>query len=202
MTSLRDSHHPYYATQGCYFVSGTLGRRDVFTGQYDGNTCHVNYASWTDFKAGTAMPYDAHTLESRRQAGIDDAKIDEDAKRWAESVGPSSMYTADKDYNLLYRWDWKVPDPDDEDEDDPMPRGDHLDLFYMLQRKARPLSATIYGVTLDDEPEIRAWLFEHWIHMMRVWAPVSGWPGITAPANEALEHVACAMADASKAVRP
>jgi hypothetical protein len=169
MTHLWEHSHPYYATQGCYYVSSILGTRDGLGG-YNGSTCHIDYASWDDFKAGKAMSLSAEALQMRRENGIDDAKLEAEAKRWAETVGPSSMYTADKDYNLLYRWDWKEADPADYEEGEEM-RAPWLELFYMLQRKAKPLSVEVHDMRPEDEPEVRAFLQEHWDHMQRVWAP-------------------------------
>jgi hypothetical protein len=168
---LWDCDHPYYATHGCFYVSHTLGARSGIGG-YDGNTCHVDFASWADFKAGVPVPLTAEARETRRQYGIDDAKLDEEARRWREATGdrPFSFVTADKDYNLLYRWDWKEAEPSDYSDGEAAP-APWLDLFYILQRKAKPLSVTVHNMRPEDEPEARAFLQGHWKHIQRLWAP-------------------------------
>jgi hypothetical protein len=71
---------------------------------------------------------------------------------------------ADKDYNLLFRWDWKSPDEDDE-------RPDHvLWLFFMQQRKGRFWPVRVV-VTQEDEPAIREYLADHWKHVKALWSP-------------------------------
>jgi hypothetical protein len=79
---------------------------------------------------------------------------------WADFV--ESEGDADKDYNLLFRWDWRV---DDES------KLHKLQLFYMMQRKGAFRSCTV-RVTVDDEPAVRAWLLPHWAHMQSLWAPL------------------------------
>lgn len=205
---LWDSAHPYYATHGCYYVSGTLGHGDQVRG-YDGGTCHDRYATWQSFKDADLLPFDEETLEMRRRFGVKE-QTPEEKERQIAAWGKSTVHSMDMDLNLLYRWDWTVGTGDDDEDGDAngIAIGSaRLDLFFMGQRKARPYSVTIESVSESDEPEIREWLWKRWCHLMRLWAPVSGWPvepGQLNDANsprheltEALEHVACTMAEAA-----
>lgn len=85
---------------------------------------------------------------------------------------------SDPDLNLLYRWDWWVPDQDDvrlaaEDDEDPSWCVPTLKLYFILQRKARPMSVFVRNVTEGDESEIRAWLAERAKTMAAIWDPIS-----------------------------
>jgi hypothetical protein len=197
MTRLWDVKHPYYATEGCYYVSGTLGHGGT-NREYDGNVCHANYKSWAAFKAGDAEPFSAEILETRRAHGIKEPTPEEEQRQRA-AFGKWSFYTADEDYNLLYRWDWFEPGAGDLEEGE-APYVE-LKLFYMLQRKARPSSVHV-RVTREDEPEIRSWLADKWRHMQRLWSPFG--PDIAAetPAHEraelTLDHYARAARDAER----
>lgn len=84
----------------------------------------------------------------------------------------AEMGDADLDMNLLYRWDWQVPNPADADlyEDGEVPTQEHLALFYMQQRKARPVSHLV-AVEPEDEARIAPWLKVHADHMRLLWAP-------------------------------
>ena len=75
----------------------------------------------------------------------------------------------DEDYNLLFRWDWEVPDPDDYEDGDELPR-ERLVLFWMLQRKGR-FMITSFPVDRDEEPEIREWLRARFEHLLKLWEP-------------------------------
>lgn len=189
---LWEANHPYYATTGCFYVGWPLGHRTTITNvgyegeaRYDGATHHANYASWADFKAGICVPFTPDEIEMRLSVGL--------SAQVSTGLEDESMYHGDLDLDLLYRWDW-------------CSKGEHqarvgeheLALFFMAQRKAYPTSVLI-RVTKDDEPEIRAWLWPRWCHLLRLWAPLSGWPieSDKPPLSEALEHVGCAMADAS-----
>lgn len=96
---------------------------------------------------------------------------------WAEFATPQELlYDFDDDLNLLWRWDWKRADPADyeyELERDPsfeLP-GDRLLLFFMMQRKARNMSAEV-AVTEADEPAVREWLEKKALHMRKLWEPM------------------------------
>lgn len=181
--------HPYYASQGCYFVSHVVGHANALGNSvsYDGNTCHTDFASWQDFKTNKVVPYPEQDLITRKLYGINDEELAKARELWKQQTKSGGLYDADQDYNLLYRWDWK---------------SDTLNLYYIQQRKALPVSASI-KVKKSDEPEIREWLGNHWLHMMRVWAPVSGWP-INDPADkhQAIEHASCALAEVAKTYLP
>jgi hypothetical protein len=76
---------------------------------------------------------------------------------------------SDPDMNLLFRWDWKVPDPDDYDEGEDL-GPEKLYLYWMLQRKGRFMIVS-FPVQRDEEPAIREWLETRWQHMRRLWEP-------------------------------
>lgn len=73
---------------------------------------------------------------------------------------------ADKDYNLLFRWDWTVYDKDDVD-----PGDNHsvLLLGYMLQRKGKYVPIVIENPDKSREDEIRAFLQERLDYLLTVW---------------------------------
>lgn len=101
----------------------------------------------------------------------------EECATWADFL--AGYGDLDLDMNLIYRWDWNVPDPrdyfDEEgnlyDDEEPVP-GESLSLFYMGQRKARCWSVRVTTVTRDQEPEIREWLTVRAEHMRKVWEPL------------------------------
>ena len=76
----------------------------------------------------------------------------------------------DLDLNLVYRWDWTVPDPDDYEPDEALPP-ETLDLFYVGQRKAILRSVSVI-IRREDEPAVRQWLTVRAEHMRRVWEPL------------------------------
>lgn len=78
---------------------------------------------------------------------------------------------SDTDYNLVFRWDWIVPDPSDYAEGEEMP-GETLQVFWVLQRKAKLLS-TSCAITPEDEPAVRAWLELRAKTMTAIWAPIN-----------------------------
>lgn len=81
---------------------------------------------------------------------------------------------ADDDYNLVFRWDWDIPDPADYDIEpdmgDEMPKT-MLKVYWVLQRKAI-LRSTFCVVTPDDEPAVRAWLTERAKKIVAIWSPI------------------------------
>lgn len=95
---------------------------------------------------------------------------------WADFI--DEWGSNDPDLNLLFRWDWQRSDPDDykyEREENPdfeMP-GDTVDLFYMMQRKARNMSIQV-KVTESDEPAVREFLTGRAEHMRKIWEPLLG----------------------------
>lgn len=87
---------------------------------------------------------------------------------WAEFI--EEQGDLDLDMNLVYRWDWQVPDPDDYEPDEKMPP-ETLDLFYVGQRKALHRSVSV-EIRREDEPAVREWLTVRAEHMRRVWEPL------------------------------
>lgn len=83
------------------------------------------------------------------------------------------MGAADKDYNLLFRWDWVEND----DEDAPAWNGDVnyrngvLKLFYMQQRKGRYTYCTV-EVCRADEPVVIEFLKPHRDYLLSLWSPL------------------------------
>lgn len=88
---------------------------------------------------------------------------------WADFAGEEG--DSDLDMNLVYRWDWRLPDP--EDGEDALP--ERLLLFYMGQRKALARTVEV-AVTADDEPAVRAWLTTRAEHLRSLWAPLLDGP--------------------------
>ena len=103
-------------------------------------------------------------------------EVHQEFSSWADFM--DEWGNADEDYNLLFRWDWQRANPDDykyELEEDPnyeLPE-DHLQVFYMMQRKARNMSVFV-KVTEDDEPSVREFLTGKAEHMRKVWEPLLG----------------------------
>lgn len=87
---------------------------------------------------------------------------------WSEFVEAWSGY--DIDQNLVYRWDWYVPDPADFTEGEEIP-GEALQVYWMGQRKAKCWS-TYVTVTREDEPAIRAWLTIRAERIRDIWEPL------------------------------
>jgi hypothetical protein len=188
---LWQSHHPYYATDGCYYVSHSLGHQQT-GGGWDGNTCHSDYASWEDFKNGDEAPFPAETQEARRRHGVKEPTPEEVARQVA-AFGKPGFYNADDDYNLLYRWDWH------EGKEHDLKRGEaRLCLFYMLQRKAWPHSVHVM-ITRADEPAVRAWLLKKWHHLQRLWTPFA--PDIPDVASEPERNELTSVHYAAEALR-
>jgi hypothetical protein len=88
---------------------------------------------------------------------------------WAD-FKTDGIYDADRDMNLVYRWDWVKADPEDLVTIIDLP-GDVLQLFIMGQRKAKAWS-TFVGVSEADEPEVREWLAVCAKTMAAMWAPL------------------------------
>lgn len=87
---------------------------------------------------------------------------------WAEFLENDG--SEDLDYNLVYRWDWQVPEPG---EGPALPPGvERLLLFFIGQRKALARSVEVL-VLREQEPAIRAWLEPRWHKLLDIWAPLS-----------------------------
>lgn len=101
---------------------------------------------------------------------------------WADFAREGELlYDFDDDLNLLFRWDWKrarredyifegFDGPEAEAEFAEASEHDSLLLFFMLQRKARNMSAEVL-VTADDELAVREWLTKKAAHMALLWQP-------------------------------
>lgn len=77
---------------------------------------------------------------------------------------------ADLDMNLLYRWDWHTPDPGDYVPGEEVP-SESLRLFYVGQRRADLWSVEVFGITREQEPEIRKWLAVRAKKIQEIWEP-------------------------------
>lgn len=91
------------------------------------------------------------------------------------------MGDADKDYNLLFRWDWE----EGEEGEDYEERGSHLapfngdvhhknaelKLFFMRQRKGFHSCCNV-RVCRADEPAVIEYLRPHLAHLLELWAPL------------------------------
>ena len=67
---------------------------------------------------------------------------------------------ADKDMNLVFRWDWKSVGRE------------RLQICWMTQRKGYYRTSFVY-VERANEPEIRAWLADRFSHLLKLWEPLS-----------------------------
>lgn len=83
----------------------------------------------------------------------------------------------DLDYNRVIRWDWHRPDDEDiadgiaEGTPDDLMYCEHLRVYWMMQRKARPLS-TYVKVSVADEAAVRDFLLPHLGYTLRLWSPM------------------------------
>jgi len=74
---------------------------------------------------------------------------------------------ADKDYNLLFRWDWEI---ENKNEDDSY-RDGVLYLFFILQRKGYIITCLI-DVCRNDEVKIIEFLKPYHQHLKELWMPI------------------------------
>ena len=79
---------------------------------------------------------------------------------WADYL--DEFGDADKDYNLVFRWDWQYDRQSDKHV---------LALFHMHQRKGR-FVAHIVSVKASDEDSVREYLTGYAEHMRLLWAPL------------------------------
>lgn len=81
---------------------------------------------------------------------------------------------ADKDYNLLFRWDIK-PKYSEEDEEDGIednPIGYKMEVFWIAQRKGLYQYSTIDDVTEEDVPSIVEYLTGYATYLKSLWEPI------------------------------
>lgn len=81
---------------------------------------------------------------------------------------------ADFDYNLVFRWDWDEENDNGEStfNGDENYRNAKLKIFWMGQRKGL-YRWSVIDVCRADESEVRAWLYERWEHLKKLWEPLS-----------------------------
>lgn len=93
-------------------------------------------------------------------------------KSWQDFI--EEMGGVDKDYNLLFRWDWTEEDDDGEPnfKGDVNYRNGKLKLFWMHQRKGRYVY-NIVEVCRADEPAVIAYLTPFWQHLRDLWMPLT-----------------------------
>ena len=84
---------------------------------------------------------------------------------WQEFLEDGAPSVKDPDLNLLFRWDWTLPDPEDSES------VEELKLFFVLQRKGMIISYTV-EVSSEDEPLVREWLTERLQTLKKVWTPL------------------------------
>ena len=86
---------------------------------------------------------------------------------WAEFFAAEG--DSDRDYNLLFRWDWREADPEEKNWGN---KHEVLMLFWIGQRKGL-YRWTQVRVTKDDEPVVRAFLADRFAHLKKLWEPLT-----------------------------
>jgi hypothetical protein len=142
VTPLWDVDHPYYCSDSNYYVGGVP--KELQPRPTAEGLAALGVDVWDGF-----TPYDHFEFESWSDFGWKDA---------------------DLDMNLVFRWDWKVPDPNDYGADEDMPP-ETLFLYVMQQRKGRFVVLS-FPVARDEEPEIREWLQGRFEHLLKLWGPL------------------------------
>lgn len=93
-------------------------------------------------------------------------------KSWADFL--ADWGDSDKDYNLLFRWDWKE---EDSETGEPNYKGDDnyrngkLEIFWLLQRKGIYQFSTV-EVCRADESAVIEFLKPRLAHLMSLWEPL------------------------------
>jgi hypothetical protein len=111
---------------------------------------------------------------SARQTVFNFSSFDDFLENWGN---------ADKDYNLLFRWDWNELSCNDL----PTYNGDDnyrngiLKVFFMMQRKGFH-STCLVDVCRADEPKVIEYLSGSWAHLQSLWSPISG--SVTKPPSK------------------
>jgi len=91
---------------------------------------------------------------------------------WQEFI--SEFGDSDKDLNLIFRWDWKLPTDDDGNliiNEDPCYRDGTLQLFLMGQRTGL-YWCTEVSVCKADEPSVIEFLQPRFEHLVSLWEPL------------------------------
>lgn len=84
---------------------------------------------------------------------------------WAEFL--EEWGESDKDYNLVFRWDW-LPVEDEGTEDELPPR---VRINIIHQRKDNVLCVLV-KITPEEEPAVREYLEQKWKELSDLWAPI------------------------------
>lgn len=106
-----------------------------------------------------------HLWEVKHPYYCADSQWEWEFESWDEFI--PEFLSADLDFNLLIRWDWRDSiDPDWE------LKADMLHLTYVRQRKGELIT---YKVTVDkqDESRIKRFLLDHWLHVVKTWNGIS-----------------------------
>lgn len=120
-----------------------------------------------DSVRGTDHPYYAAEGCYYAKAGPGDDFPHYEHDSWADFLEENG--DNDLDMNLLYRWDWDPQSAEDALEFGPEP--EQVQLYFMQQRKARPVSIYV-TVTPEDEPAVRAYLEVRAAHLRTLWSPL------------------------------
>jgi hypothetical protein len=94
---------------------------------------------------------------------------------WEAFKTDLGFYNADRDLNLLFRWDWAawhLENPEDFPDEQGRTEWHELHLYFVLQRRAFCRSLYV-DVTEADEPEVRAWLQECARTIRAMWEPIN-----------------------------
>lgn len=78
---------------------------------------------------------------------------------------------ADMDYNLLFRWDWKIDEDISKNEDENY-RSSTLKIYFMMQKKGY-INSCFIQVCKNDEKQIKEYLKKSWDHLKELWNPIS-----------------------------
>ena len=100
-------------------------------------------------------------------SGMNYHEVHNTFESWADFI--EEWGNTDPDMNLVFRWDWSVPDPDDYEPGEDLPP-EELNIYWVLQRKAI-LRSTYIEIRREDEPAVREWLAERAKTIAAIWAP-------------------------------
>lgn len=100
-----------------------------------------------------------HLWEYDHPYYCDEGDYDEQFVSWQAFI--DEMGNADKDLNLLFRWDWKQDEYYD----------NVLLLYFIQQRKGRLVSFRV-AMQNEDEENVKQYLLPHKQHMDALWLPI------------------------------
>jgi len=75
---------------------------------------------------------------------------------------------ADLAYNLLFRWDWHIPEYEEDYDEEDIER---LELYIMLQRKGLFVSCYI-KIDKSDEAKVKRFLAPRMKYLVELWRPL------------------------------